>query len=90
MNVVTVEQRREAFQEHLAKIKDFSETQQNIPEEVVPLVNDIAMKLTHGCLVKCSAIKFIDLLENFNESKAGPSDLHYINFRLDKILSAVQ
>lgn len=90
MNVVTVEQRRKVFQNHLAKIRGFSETQQDIPEEVVPLVNDIAMKLTHECLANCSAIKFIDLLEKFNKDKAGPSDLHYINCRLDRILSAVQ
>ncbi len=91
MTVITAEERRRIFRQHLSGIKDFSEKKKDVPEEVAPLVSDIAGKITDGIILNCSAEKLIFLLSsNFNEDKAGPSDLHYINSRLAKILRAVQ
>jgi hypothetical protein len=92
MIVTTAEQRRVEFKSKFSEINEcFSEGKlQEIPENVTPLANDIAEKISKGCICKCSLAKLVSLLEAFDERDAGPDVLHFINYRLGRILSIVQ
>jgi len=88
----TMEQRIEEFIDKRSRISAYfsSEEHKEIPIEVSLQAEDVAEKLSNGCICNCSPLKLIDLLEGFDEKSAQYMDLFYINKNLGEILSAIQ